>query len=586
MCKMNPFRIDSQQKGRSMRKQVYTSVTAALFAVIFAVSPIFAQQKSPAETLAPLINEKTIIVAQLNLDAVDFSQIRQFALDGVEQYVKLQGFEQKSIDEVLKEGAKVIDAKLPMVEAVYGQFIASSGLRSVYFISYYDHIPAMPGFLVTPTQGMTEAQLAFLKENIEENMQIPFVFEKNGFLIVPLGDAYTLDEDVLTEYLDALKPAKVAAFENAFAGTDTAILRLAVVVPENLTEILAEAGVPVMPIPQLGTLLYLLNEHTRWANVVVDLKKPDLRATIQMSSNDSAVEARETLIDLVDMGAAMMIMQMEQDENVAEFAPFAAAYLRGVFRTLLPAVADDRLVYETSGEKNAAAAVGVGGVAVALLLPAVQAAREAARRMQCSNNLKQLGLAFLNYHDAHKTFPPAYTVDKNGKPLHSWRVLILPYIEQSALYEAIRLDEPWDSEHNSQFHDMVIPTFRCPSNSNVMPGADCCYTAVIGENTVFPGAKAVTFGDIRDGTSNTILFTERLEPVCWMDPTRELTLETILEQGGINEDYEGIGSYHTGGINAVFCDGSVQFLSEYIDLELLENLFKRNDGKTPPYGSY
>ena len=84
-----------------------------------------------------------------------------------------------------------------------------------------------------------------------------------------------------------------------------------------------------------------------------------------------------------------------------------------------------------------AALVGVvlcGGILTALLLPAIQAAREAARRASCSNNLKQINLALLNYENAHKCFPPAYIPDEDGTPMHSWRVLILPYLEQNALY--------------------------------------------------------------------------------------------------------------------------------------------------------
>jgi len=93
------------------------------------------------------------------------------------------------------------------------------------------------------------------------------------------------------------------------------------------------------------------------------------------------------------------------------------------------------------------------------LLPAFYTAREAARRMTCSSMLKQITLAFHNYHDAHHSFPPAYTVDANCKPLHSWRVLILPYLEKNDLYSKIRLYEPWDSEYNSQFHDQNEPVF-------------------------------------------------------------------------------------------------------------------------------
>jgi len=99
-----------------------------------------------------------------------------------------------------------------------------------------------------------------------------------------------------------------------------------------------------------------------------------------------------------------------------------------------------------------------GGILVALLLPAVQSAREAARRAQCSNNLKQIALAFHNYHDTYRTFPPAYIPDEDGNPKHSWRVLILPFLEQRALYEQYNFDEPWDSPNNRIVGNASIPT--------------------------------------------------------------------------------------------------------------------------------
>src|SRR6476469_182788 len=87
--------------------------------------------------------------------------------------------------------------------------------------------------------------------------------------------------------------------------------------------------------------------------------------------------------------------------------------------------------------------IAIIGVLVALLLPAVQAAREAARRMQCSNHLKQIGLALQNYHDTFGSLPPAYLADSQGKPIHSWRVLILPFLENTTLYDRYSFDEPW-----------------------------------------------------------------------------------------------------------------------------------------------
>ena len=100
------------------------------------------------------------------------------------------------------------------------------------------------------------------------------------------------------------------------------------------------------------------------------------------------------------------------------------------------------------------------GTLIALLLPVVRTLREAARRMTCSGQLKQIAVALHSYHDTYHSFPPAYTVDEDGYPLHSWRVLLLPFLEENDLYKKIRLDEPWNSEHNRQFHRVQISRYR------------------------------------------------------------------------------------------------------------------------------
>ena len=104
-----------------------------------------------------------------------------------------------------------------------------------------------------------------------------------------------------------------------------------------------------------------------------------------------------------------------------------------------------------------------GGILVALLLPAVQAAREAARRTQCSNNLKQIALALHNYHDTYLCFPPAYIPDENGKPRQSWRALILPFMDQPQIHQMIDFNEPWDSPKNQAISNMRIPGYCCAS---------------------------------------------------------------------------------------------------------------------------
>src|SRR5262245_52749889 len=107
--------------------------------------------------------------------------------------------------------------------------------------------------------------------------------------------------------------------------------------------------------------------------------------------------------------------------------------------------------------------VGILALVAALLLPAPRQAREAARRMQCSNHLKEIGLALQNYHDVYQSFPPAYVANGEGRPMHSWRVLILPYLGHKALYDQYHFDEPWDGPNNSQLHKEKVSVFCCPS---------------------------------------------------------------------------------------------------------------------------
>ena len=203
------------------------------------------------------------------------------------------------------------------------------------------------------------------------------------------------------------------------------------------------------------------------------------------------------------------------------------------------------------------------------LLMSVYMDRETARRAQCAYHMKQIALAFHNYHGTHGHFPPAYTVDEHGNPLHSWRVLILPYLYQNALYEKIRMDEPWDSEHNRQFHDKVPDIFQCPSapRKPVPAPSGTFYSIIYGAETPFTGSQPTKFEDVSIGLPDTILLVERRTPVNWMDPSREIPFETAIKE--INVDALGISSYHPGGVNVALGDGSVRFITDSIDHETL-----------------
>ncbi len=196
-----------------------------------------------------------------------------------------------------------------------------------------------------------------------------------------------------------------------------------------------------------------------------------------------------------------------------------------------------------------------------LLVPAVEAGREAYRRRDCSENLYKIALAMHEYTLDHGTLPPAYTVDANGKPLHSWRTLLLPYLGQEELYKKIKLDEPWDSEYNKQFHATSLPVFQCPSNwrSVDKPGWTA-YSVVLGDETLF---DATGKGKPLPANRDTILVVETLHARNWMDPTGELTLDDAMKFGTlkVHTDTVGVGSFHAGGMNVAKANGSVEFIA-------------------------
>ena len=199
-----------------------------------------------------------------------------------------------------------------------------------------------------------------------------------------------------------------------------------------------------------------------------------------------------------------------------------------------------------------------------LSTPALQATREAYRRTNCMSNLQRIVLAMLLYEREHGTLPPAYTVDADGNPLHSWRVLLLPYLGKKELYDKIRLAEPWDSKHNRQFHEATVDVYQCPSAGLSL--GQTRYSVVVGKKTAFQAAKGKTL----DGFGmNLILVVERKQPVCWMAPTAELAESVAFEGIGTSrrkENVDGIKSQHPGGLNVGFRNGSVSFISETIEL--------------------
>ena len=220
-------------------------------------------------------------------------------------------------------------------------------------------------------------------------------------------------------------------------------------------------------------------------------------------------------------------------------------------------------------------------ISVGLLLPAVQAARQSARRMSSMNNLKQIALALHNFHDTHRGFPPRYSTDGNGKPLLSWRVYLLPYLEQGPLFEQFKLDEPWDSEHNKKLIAMMPPVYASPSTP-LEPGKTT-YLTIAAKDGILQGPnngengktypRTTGFRDVLDGTSNTVMFVEgnASSAVTWTKP----------------DDYEYSDEDPAKGLRGVYPnvmlmgmgDGSVRAIAEAVMPQTIKALFTRNGGE-------
>lgn len=181
---------------------------------------------------------------------------------------------------------------------------------------------------------------------------------------------------------------------------------------------------------------------------------------------------------------------------------------------------------------------------VVALLPEVPAAREAARCAQCKINLRAIRLALQSYHVKFGSYPPAFIADESGRPMHSWRMLILPFLGQQALYDEYRFDEPWDGPHNSALHDRLQShPFFCNSAIEVSHPNRANYVAVVGPGTAMPGGNSRTADELRNRASSTIMIVEALDcGTHWMEP-KDLQFDEMCF--GINDpSARGISSAH------------------------------------------
>lgn len=316
---------------------------------------------------------------------------------------------------------------------------------------------------------------------------------------------------------------------------------------------------------QVGKLLGSLTE------------KLDLKLTLSFADAGAAGEVKQMLDSLKGLAGLAVMGIQQQNPEAAKMAQDAV----------------QKLTIEHK-EKEVLASLNVD-VNVEALKPILKGAiqiggaggpRAAADLVRRKNNLKQIGIAMHTYLDSHQHFPrqaifspPPETGGPGSKPMLSWRVAILPYIEQESLYKQIRMDEPWDSEHNSQFHKQMPQIYAGPGlPADAEPGMTRIQV-LTGDETMFPKPTPanpvvkVGIGSVQDGLSNTIMVVEAEKPVNWMAPEdvsfKPSPTGFLANQLGVpNEPF----------FLALMGDGSIREVRRTVAPMTLQNLIMRADG--------
>ena len=304
---------------------------------------------------------------------------------------------------------------------------------------------------------------------------------------------------------------------------------------------------------------------------VVIKKAPDETATNQAAASPKAPKASAPFSDADYLGGDVVGLVVLHPRRITEWAIYKSAKAAGLmdqfekqaqeFRLQPEAIERVTLVIDQTTVNQSA---GAAGLEVPQQAPSTQVAKTEAR-----NNLKQVGLAFHNYYDTNNGLPRADGDRAGTKTGLSWRVQLLPFLDEQALYDEFHQDEPWDSEHNKSLIEKMPKVF---ATSGVDEVGKTSMHVIVDETTPFHGAKGIGFAEVLDGTSNTILAV-----VAGADTAEEWT-----KPGGLKLDLEAprklLGNFGNEFL-AALCDGSVRSFKKSIDDQTLLSLVQMNDGK-------
>jgi hypothetical protein len=479
-----------------------------------------------AKAIAPFVEENTIAIVHVDLSRID----PQSLFDMIARFIPVPPMAKKDIvkwcSATLQAGAKEFYYVAP-----------STGL-----------IPNPLIVLVIPLPAGADPE-AFCKALDISADQVQTI---HGALVL-MCNGHGPQKGIKTmRFQPVERPELLSAFE---AAGDTAAQ--AILIPPRDSRRVIEELMPEFPKELGGGSTSVLTRGVSWAAVGVDLPpRTALRLAVQ-SPDAKAAEALQAKL-------AEMMRLAGQRKEVRKYVP----KFDELSALLAPKVEDNRLVLALNEENQ-----GVQKC-IAALAPPVEALQASNARYESMNNMKMLGLAMHVYYEKNKHLPLPASRGPDGKPLLSWRVHILPFLEGEALYKQFHLDEPWDSEHNRKLIDKMPSIYRLPISKSGAGRTN--YLLPVGNGAAFDADKPVKFEDIPDGTSATIMVVvvDDQHAAVWTKPD-DLQFDP-------KEPAKGLGQFFNGGFLATICDGSVRLMKwpkTPKEIKNLKRMFLRADGE-------
>jgi len=537
--------------------------------------------------IAPLIDDQVVLIIHIDVQKFDFDLIFDKTIlyieDGLKSMNQPQGrvIDARALTNIRTNIQMQFEHMFRDFREIRERLIQEAGITDIFLIVYQDMTPYLPLIMVSPLKNKTADQRRAFARIVRG--AFPIMFSERDFMVCAtpfLAGQLDIANQQLRVKLKDLNNSDTAYLHKAFAQQTGSAATIIGVIPPGTSRLIAALPKSEAFPEVLQKLGIYITERVKWISAGVDINKAAVKIIGQTTNNTEAEQivtaiTRASANSLEDM-LKEVEMRQAADPTLPKLTPEqkgnAVNNIKKLQSEFFPVVFNgNQLLLQIDQETKPLAL----GFVLRPLILAYSNFQQTQWSNQCAANLKILAQTLLKYADEKGTYPPAWTVNAEGKPLHSWRVLILPYLDEEELYNAIKLDESWDSEHNRQFHSQMPTIFRCPA-SRFANNATTSYSFVVGPNT-YPAAPATLKpGDVTDNHNTTIMLVERKNPICWMKP-EEITEELALRGVGIDR---GIGSDHIhGGTNVVFFDTTIRFITSNAPLNSLKIILSYNSGE-------